>query len=135
MPSPYQGQPTTGWLEITKELVSAHPLKDEIVPTVLKSWTEIFNSNIGSFFIGKDIFPSPQIMSFFLHELVAHYLGVSHPGVYKVGVLKTEKDVHCIVNNDLSVEIKASSHANQIFANRSYAQPQAATASKLKDGF
>jgi hypothetical protein len=134
--SPYFVKNTSEWDKITEELIAKHPLKkDEIVKTVLKSWDDIFNSKIGSFFIGKEIFPSPQIMSFFLHELVAHYLSLNHPGIYKVGTEKSEKDIHCIKDNSLSVEIKASSHRSQIFANRSYAQQDSGSGQKDKNGY
>jgi hypothetical protein len=136
MPSPYQGQPITKWSSITDSLIAQHPITtDEIVVTVLKSWDDIFNSKIGSFFIGREIEPVPQIMSFLLHELVAHYLSLKHPGIYKVGTEKNEKDIHCITNNSLSIEIKGSSHPNQIFANRSYAQPQSGNGQKDKNGY
>ena len=95
MPSPYYKKPTKKWDSITSTLIANHPITtSEIVDTVLKSWADIFNSKIGSFFIGKEIEPVPQIMSFLLHELVAHYLSLKHPGVYKVGTEKNEKDIH-----------------------------------------
>ena len=90
---------------------------------------------MGSFSIGKEIFPSPQIMSFFLHELVAHNLSLKFPGVYKVGEAKTEKDIHHIQMPDMGIEIKASSHKTQIFANRSYAQPSSDSETKDKNGY
>jgi hypothetical protein len=134
--SPYHGKIVTQWSAITDQLIANHPIKvDEIVETVLKSWADIFNSKIGSFFIGKEIEPVPQIMSFLLHELVAHYLSLKHPGVYKVGTEKTEKDIHCITDSSLSIEIKGSSHPIQIFANRSYAQPQSGNGQKDKNGY
>lgn len=134
--SPYHGKTVAQWSAITDQLIANHPIKaDEIVETVLKSWDDIFNSKIGSFFIGKEIEPVPQIMSFLLHELVAHYLSLKHPGVYKVGTEKTEKDIHCITDSSLSIEIKGSSHPNQIFANRSYAQPQSGNGQKDKNGY
>lgn len=134
--SPYHGKTVAQWSAITDQLIANHPIKpDEIVETVLKSWDDIFNSKIGSFFIGKEIEPVPQIMSFLLHELVAHYLSIKHPGVYKVGTEKTEKDIHCITDSSLSIEIKGSSHPNQIFANRSYAQPQSGNGQKDKNGY
>ena len=122
MSSPYNGLNVEDWKSKTEELIKAHPLKEKIVPIVLKAWDDIFNSQMGSFKIGKDIFPSPQIMSFFLHELVAHYLSLEYPKEYKVGEAKKEKDVHNIINPQMGIEIKASSHPTQIFANRSYAQ-------------
>lgn len=110
-------------------------MKDEIVDIVLQSWEDIFNSKMGSFSIGKEIFPGPQIMSFFLHELVAHNLSLKHPGVYKVGDAKKEKDIHNITNPSLGIEIKASSHKDKIFANRSYAQPSSDSETKDKNGY
>jgi len=135
MESPYKNLPKSKWLEKTKELVNAHPLKDEIKDVVLKSWNDIFNSKIGSFSIGKEIFPSPQILSFFLHELVAHYLSLKYPERYKVGELKNEKDVHDIINPSMGIEIKGSSNTTQIFANRSYAQPSSDSETKDKNGY
>jgi hypothetical protein len=134
--SPYHGKKVAQWSAITEKLIASHPIKpDEIVETVLTSWDDIFNSKIGSFSIGNEIEPVPQIMSFLLHELVAHYLSLKHPGIYKVGTEKTEKDIHCIIDSSLSIEIKGSSHPNQIFANRSYAQPQSGNGQKDKNGF
>ena len=135
MESPYKNLPESKWLGKTQELVNAHPLKDEIKDVVLKSWNDIFNSKIGSFSIGKEIFPSPQILSFFLHELVAHYLSLKYPARYKVGELKNEKDVHDIINPSMGIEIKGSSNATQIFANRSYAQPSSDSETKDKNGY
>ena len=122
--TPYNQSDSTDWQKVTDSLVTYHPLDGkEIVTVVLKSWDDIFNSKIGSFNIGKEIFPTPQIMSFLLHELVAHYLSLKYKDIYKVGVTKNEKDIHHLKDESLSVEIKASSHPNQIFGNRSYAQP------------
>lgn len=134
--SPYNNKDVSEWSKVTEKLISKHPLKTaEIVDTVLKSWDDIFNSKIGSFFIGKEIFPAPQIMSFFLHELIAHYLGLLYPEQYKIGSEKKEKDVHCIINESLSVEIKASSDPRKIFANRSFAQKNSDREKKNKNGY
>lgn len=45
-----------------------------------------------------------------------------------------DKDLVYIPDPSLSVELKTSSHASQIFGNRSYAQPQQG-AGKSKDGY
>lgn len=136
MSSPYKNKKVKDWEAITEALLKKHPLKEkEIVDVVLQSWDDIFNSKIGSFQIGKDIFPTPQIMSFFLHELVAHYLSLSHKELYTVGTTKSEKDIHHTEDETLSVEIKGSSHPNQIFGNRSYAQPDSGNGQKNKDGY
>lgn len=134
--SPYVGEPIERWGDITDNLIALHPLtQEEIVRTVLDAWNDMFTSQIGGLYIGKEIFPSPQIMSTLLHELVAHKLGMLHPDTYRVARNKNEKDIHCITNPDLSIEIKASSNPNKIFANRSYAQPQSASGTKNKNGY
>ena len=136
MSSPYQNKAVENWGKITNTLIEKHPLgEEEIVSVILKSWSDIFDSRIGSFQIGVEIFPTPQIMSFLLHELVAHYLSLSYKGVYKVGVEKHEKDIHHLSAPGLSVEIKCSSHRNQIFGNRSYAQPKSGSGQKDKNGY
>lgn len=114
--------------------LDAHPLKDELRNIVLESWKQIFDSKIGDYQIGKDIFPSPQIISFFLHELVAHNISKKHPE-YRVGVSKDEKDIHCTSDIELGIEIKGSSNNSQIFANRSYAQPSSDSEVKNKNGY
>lgn len=132
----YDKDDTSNWQQVTDSLIAAHPLDEqEIVTVVLKSWDDIFKSKIGSFSIGKQISPTPQIMSFLLHELVAHYLSLKHKGVYRIGVAKTEKDIHHIKNQSLSVEIKCSSSSKHIFGNRSYAQPRSGKEQKEKDGY
>ena len=84
--SPYTGIDSGNWASVTNDLLDKHPLKkEELVQIVLKSWKDIFNSKIGALKIGKEICPSPQIMSFLLHELVAYNIGMKYPGIYKVG--------------------------------------------------
>lgn len=135
MESPYNGKPQEEWQDITVNLVCNHPLLPELADVVLESWNAIFKSKIGDFYIGKDIFPEPQIMGFFLHDLIALYLSERHQGEYRLGSPHVEKDVHCINDPDLSFEIKASSNPTQIFGNRSYAQPASGNEAKSKDGF
>ena len=135
MKSPYQGKPKEKWLAITKRLINKHPLKDEIVDVVLQSWEDIFNSRIGSYSIGKEIFPEPQMMGFFLHELVAQNLALKYPSEYKRGGANNEKDVHNMEDSSLGIEIKTSSNKDKIFANRSYAQPSSDSEKKDKNGY
>ena len=135
MESPYKDKPQEEWQDITINLVSNHPLLPELADVVLESWNAIFKSKIGDFYIGKDIFPEPQIMGFFLHDLIALYLSERHEGEYKLGSPHVEKDVHCISDPDLSFEIKTSSNPTQLFGNRSYAQPASGNEAKSKDGF
>lgn len=134
--SPYKGKQVSEWDSITDSLIANHPLKaKKIVEITLKSWNDIFESKIGSLSIGKQISPAPQIMSFLLHELVAYHLSMEFPEVYRVGRVKNEKDIHNLKDVNFSVEIKASTHPTQIFANRSYAQPDNGTGAKSKNGY
>lgn len=136
MPSPYADLAPDQWAAKTRELVDAHPLDtDDIVDTVLTCWTTIFESRLGGKFrIGHDIQPKPQIMGFLLHELIPLELQSRHPGEWRPEELKSDKDLVYIPDPALSVELKTSSHAAQIFGNRSYAQPQDG-AGKSKDGY
>ncbi len=136
MNSPYNGIPKNKWEDITRDLVRRHPFENqEIIQIVFQSWNAIFESRIGEFQIGKEMFPAPQILSFFLHELIGHYFGKKYKGKFRIGMEKNEKDIHCVYNENFSVEIKASSSKNRIFANRSYAQPASDNQRKNKDGY
>lgn len=135
--SPYEGLPTKRWAQKTRALVRAHPLDTkEAVTIVLKVWNDILTSAIGSrpFRIGTDLFPKPQIMAFFLHELIPLELATRHPKTWRGDKSADERDLVYIPDPSLSVEIKTSSHHSQIFGNRSYAQ-KPATAKKKKSGY
>ncbi len=140
MASPYNGIAPDGWVEITRELIDAHPLStQEIVDVALTSWNAIFASSLGpkGFRIGKHIFPKPQIMGFFLHELIALELAGRFPGVWRGEDGSTEKDLVSMPDRGFSVEVKTSSHKNKIFGNRSYAQKlkPGSRAKKAKSGY
>ncbi len=137
MTSPYLNIPTENWKEITKQLLSKHPLSEqELVDITLSCWDSIFASRFGksSFRIGKDIFPKPQIMGFLLHELIPLELESRLPGKWKIDQEKKDKDCVCIINDYYSFEIKTSSNPSKIFGNRSYAQGTN-NSRKAKDGF
>ena len=137
MSSPYDGVSPDGWLEVTKELVQRHPLSaEELVEVVLASWNSIFESRLGTagFRIGMDIFPKPQTMGFFLHELVPLEIQAKHPGDWRPEASAEDKDIVYIPDNFFSVELKTSSNARHIFGNRSYAQ-QSSGGKKSKSGY
>jgi hypothetical protein len=134
---PYAGLSPTDWPRRTDELLVAHPLDiNELVEVSLSSWDGIFTSAIGpsSFRIGVDIFPAPQIMAFFLHELIPLELQQRYPDVWRRDASANEKDVVYLPDHSFSIEIKCSSHRSKIFGNRSYAQP-ATTTKKSKSGY
>lgn len=139
--SPYSGLPPSQWKEKTKELVSEHPLNplvsDEIKEVVLEAWCGILNTSIaGELKIGTNIFPSPQILGDYLHELIPVILEKRHPGIWKRDVEKKDKDLVYLPDNRFSTEIKTSSNPNNIFGNASYGvEDSANTSAKSKDGY
>ena len=112
------------WHQKTRELLDAHPLHcEEIVDVTLDCWSSIFRTKIGgSARIGVHIFPRPQIMGIFLHELIPLEFSSRYPKQWRREQSGDEKDLVFVPNDTLSVEIKTSSHKSQIFGNRSYAQ-------------
>ena len=137
MTSPYAGLHAEQWGKKTDELIAQYPLPmDELVDVVQLSWKGVFASKIGTkqFQIGKHIFPKPQIIAFFLHELVPLELTSRYPGIWRGEENASDKDVVYIPDEAFSMEIKTSSHASQIFGNRSYAQ-EGAKGKKSKSGY
>ncbi|TAF07343.1 MAG: ScaI family restriction endonuclease [Nostocales cyanobacterium] len=125
MVSPYSGIPVEKWADKTKELIEQHPLDvNEIYEIVMSVWEEIFESSITSrgYKIGKDIFPSPQIIGSLLHELIPLELSSKYPQVWRREQNTTEKDLVYIPDDRFSIEIKTSSSPRDFFGNRSYAQ-------------
>lgn len=126
MINPYENKNEDEWFDITCNLIKNHPLDmDIMVDTVLETWEDIFNSSFGKndIKIGVDIFPTPQIMGFLLHELIPINLKAklsSDDWVKDKEV--SEKDLVYRPNLDYSVEIKTSSDKKRIFGNKSYAQ-------------
>ena len=137
MASPYKGLPPEQWLAVTQNLIKAHPLNTaEIVEVVLAAWDSIFASKMGTsaFHIGKDIFPKPQIMGFFLHELIPLELAVRYPRSWRGERVPGDKDLVYIPDDQYSIEVKTSSNPRHIFGNRSYAQ-EATESKKGKSGY
>lgn len=137
MDSPYQGLPVEAWQSKTLELIEAHPLDTkELFEIVLKTWDDVFNSGIGRkpFKIGIDLFPSPQIMGFFLHELIPLELEYRYPAVWRRNSRVQEKDIVYLPDDNFSIEVKTSSSPKNIYGNRSYAQKGDNT-KKSKSGY
>jgi hypothetical protein len=139
MASPYKGLSPDKWVEKTRALIRKHPLQAaDIKKAVLDAWESIFESRIGKrgIRIGIDIFPVPQLMGAFLHELIPLELAAKYPEVWRENRGKGEKDLVYEPKPQLSIEVKTSSHPTSIFANRSYAQPQSSLPwTKRKDGY
>lgn len=137
MTSPYQDLPVADWEAKTRDLINAHPIDStELYQIVIQAWDDIFESGIGSkpFKIGVDLFPRPQVMGFFLHELIPLELEYRYPKLWRRDETSDEKDVVCIPDSQFSFEIKTSSSARSIYGNRSYAQ-KSDTSKKSKSGY
>lgn len=138
MSSPYNGRPQSEWAKITRQLVDDYPLSvNDIVDAVLNAWDGILRSKIAEELqIGVDILPSPQLMGYYLHELIPIMLERKFPGKWSKGIEKDDKDLVYLPNRYYSTEIKASSKANNIYGNASYGQEDSSNASsKSKDGY
>lgn len=138
MASPYEGRPESQWSRITEQLVNDYPLElDDLVDAVLDAWDGILMSKIaGELQIGVDIFPGPQIMGNYLHELIPIMLERKFSGIWSRDRKKGDKDLVYLLDNYYSTEIKTSSNANNIYGNASYGQEDSANASsKSKDGY
>ena len=124
MASPYDGKPVLEWWEVTKQLIEHHPLKTaELVEIVLAAWDSIFELKIGrKFEIGRDLFPKPQIMGFFLHELIPLEVAALYPNEWRGEQTASDKDIVYIPDERFSIEVKTSSDPRHIYGNRSYAQ-------------
>ncbi|MEB3885858.1 ScaI family restriction endonuclease [Lyngbya sp. CCY1209] len=136
MESPYEGIPVSDWESKTRELIGQHPLDpDEIYEVIVQVWREIFESNLTSrgYRIGVDLFPRPQIMGFFLHELIPLEFSNRYPGIWRREENDFEKDLVYLPNNYFSIEIKTSSSKRSTYGNRSYAQKRTAGAKQKKD--
>ncbi len=137
MTSPYTGLSIQQWEAKTLELINEHPLDpNELYEIVTSVWEDIFRSGIGSkpFRIGEDLFPRPQVIGYFIHELIPLELEYRYPGVWRREQTANEKDLVCILDAHYSIEIKTSSSTGSIYGNRSYAQ-EGNTSKKSKSGY
>ncbi|WP_081317314.1 ScaI family restriction endonuclease [Microbacterium testaceum] len=136
MTSPYENRAPDTWGDVTSRLIQRYPIDlDELVEVVLKCWRDIFSTTIGGRLrVGDDVQFSPQMMANFLDELIPVELAERYPATWRRQRSKNEKDLVCLLDDVFSTEIKCSSSPNDIFANRSYAQPSA-PGTKPKDGY
>jgi hypothetical protein len=134
--TPYSDRPISEWQATTEQLLAANPLDQKtLVAIVLNAWQCILDSKICELQIGKDFFPNPQMMGYFIETLTAIHLSERFPMIWRHGKEKDEKDVICLTDDAFSIEIKSSSSPNKIFGNRSYAQEQTDASTKSKSGY
>lgn len=136
--SPYEGLPVYQWKPKTEELIDQYPLDmNTMVEAVLEAWEGIFKTKIaGELQIGVDIFPTPQILGNYLHELIPVVLEKKFPGQWSRDIEKNDKDLIYLPDRRFSAEIKTSSNPNNIYGNASYGQEDSSDSSnKSKDGY
>lgn len=134
---PYEGIPIEKWRNITEELIAEFPLTMETLVSIVKeSWEDLFTitNRKNDFQIGLNVFPKPQMMGFFLEELITRKIQKLDPEVWVADPTGFAKDLININNPIYSVEIKTSSSKNRIYGNRSYGK-KAELTKKAKDGY
>jgi len=141
MTSPYLGVPLNQWTDITQHLVQQHTLTFDLIhDAAMISWGRLWNTWVGDRNVGfpiAEIDPPATVVGYMFEKLFAKEIAARLPGVWRGGI-GSEKDLHCLTNESLSVEMKASGQLGyQIYGNRSYGQvlENANSAKKDKSGF
>lgn len=141
MASPYAGTSVTQWDQISRSLVKAHPLTPELIhDAAMLSWSRLWNTWIGDSAVGfpiVEINPPATVIGYMFEKLFAKELAGRLPGAWRGGV-GSEKDLHCLVDETKSVEMKASGQLGyKIYGNRSYGQvlENVGAAKKDKSGY
>lgn len=134
---PYANIPKNQWKQTTKNLISEFPIPmDEIKNIVLDSWEQLFtiSNDTKDLAIGKTIFPRPQILGFFLEEIVTQKISKAYPDTWQPDPTGYSKDLENLKDPKYSLEIKTSSSKKNIYGNRSYGQ-KGESSKKSKDGY
>lgn len=140
--SPYAGTSTDKWLEITRSLIDKHPLDiKEIIELVHIAWDGVWSTEIGK---GKarlklhEVEPPATVVGYFFEKLLGKELATRYPKQWIGGTTGDQKDLHCLTDPNLSIEVKSSGQRGlKIFGNRSYGQEveNADRAKKDKSGY
>lgn len=127
MASPYDGVPSSAWLEVTKKLVNDHPLLPvEIRDCCLEAWELLWQTTIGKDQVSiplQETNPPAIVVSYFFERLLSRVLGSRFPGQWRTGASKSEKDIVFESDHTYSLEVKCSGQLDtKIFGNRSTGQ-------------
>lgn len=141
MASPYEGVPEEGWQAVTDKLIEQHPLTPDLIrDAALVSWERLWNSTVGDAHTGfklQEVDPPATVVGYFFEKIFAKELAKRLPGEWRGGT-GSEKDLHCIKNDAMSVEMKSSGQLGyKVYGNRSYGQKveNAEAAKKDKSGY
>lgn len=137
MPSPYAGLPVEQWQAVTDRLIEEHPLDlQTILETALVSWRRLWATTVGD---GEDGFklselsPPATVIGYFFEKLFSKELANRLPDSW-VGGVGSQKDLHCITDESMSVEMKSSGQIGyKVYGNRSYGQAVENTDAAKKD--
>lgn len=127
MISPYSDLPQDEWFNKTRELISEHPLKEDVIKQIiLESWKILWDTKIGNSNLEisiKNIDLPAQVVGYFLEKIFAKILETRYPDEWQGGKNKEDKDIIYLPNDRFSLEIKTSGQKGlKIFGNRSYSQ-------------
>ncbi|NQN54477.1 ScaI family restriction endonuclease [Streptococcus suis] len=134
---PYENVEESEWKSVTERLIEEFPIEMETLrKIVLDSWNELFTISNATrdFAIGKTIFPKPQILGFFLEEIVTQKIHKLDPKTWVPDPTGYSKDLENVREPKYSIEIKTSSSPKNIYGNRSYGQ-KGDSSKKSKDGY
>ena len=141
MTSPYLGKPVEQWAGVTDSLLSGHLLTpDQILEAAQVSWDRLWGTTVGNAELGfafAELEPPATIVGYFFEKLFAKELSKRFPGVWRPGT-GSEKDLHCVTNESMSVEMKSSGQLGyRVYGNRSYGQKveNSTAAKKDKSGY
>jgi hypothetical protein len=140
--SPYAGKPEEKWGKITKRLLAAHPLTEAVIREVaLAAWDKVWDTTVGSgataVRLGELRVPA-TIVGYFFEVLCSREMQARWPGEWRGNRSGDEKDLVCLKNPRLSVEIKTSGQlGRRVYGNRSYGQDaqNEALVKKEKSGY
>ena len=125
MPSPYVDLPVGQWRAKTQELVANHPLSlEDIRAACLRSWDFVWETTIGTGETAislREIEVPSTVTGYFFERILARELEVRHPGRWRGGQEKAEKDLVYVSDPHFSIEVKTSGQLNtRVYGNRSY---------------
>jgi ScaI restriction endonuclease len=125
--SPYEGKPEKAWHDITKRLLSLHPLKSEELLAVSKVvWQELWETTVGTGSAAvrlADLKVPATVVGYFFEVLFCKEMEIRYPGKWRANKTGDEKDLVCVPKQEYSIEIKTSGQlGTRIYGNRSYGQ-------------
>ncbi|WP_426281836.1 ScaI family restriction endonuclease [Lysobacter soli] len=126
MPSPYADSTVEEWDGITQQLIANHPLSIEVIlEAALAAWHHLWATRIGDAETGFELHqldPPAQVVGYLFEKLFSKELARRLPDDW-VGGTGSQKDVHCLTDASMSIELKSSGQLGyKVYGNRSYGQ-------------